>query len=144
MKKTTVFTGLLLALSVGGFAYADDDDCYVPMSKWQSREAVRNMARDQGWEVRRIKIDDGCYEIKGYDASGREIEAKIDPATLQVVDFEYEDDDDDDDHKKKKKRRHKDKEYRNNGNNNAAPAAPASPPDNGLFAPGGQPKVIVK
>jgi hypothetical protein len=112
------------------------------MSKWQSRDAVRNMARDQGWDVRRIKIDDGCYKIKGYDASGREIEAKIDPATLQVVDFEYEDDDDDDDHKKK--RRHKENEYRNNGTNNAAPAAPVSPPDNGLFAPDSQPKVIVK
>ena len=142
MKKT-VFTGLLLTLSMGGYAYADDDDCYVPMSKWQSREAVRSMARDQGWEVRRLKIDDGCYQIKGYDASGREIEAKIDPATLQVVDFEYEGDDDDDDHKKKKKRRDKDNEYRNNGNN-AAPMAPATPPDNGLFAPDNQPKVIVK
>ena len=44
--------------------------------------------------MRRIKIDDGCYEIDGSDADGRPIEVKIQPATLQVIEFEYEDDDD--------------------------------------------------
>jgi hypothetical protein len=47
----------------------------------------------QGWEVRRIKIDDGCYEIDGRDAQGRAIEVKLHPGTLQIVEFEFEDDD---------------------------------------------------
>jgi hypothetical protein len=42
--------------------------------------------------VRRIKIDDGCYEIDGSDAAGRRIEVTIHPATLQVIDLEHEDD----------------------------------------------------
>lgn len=44
--------------------------------------------------MRRIKIDDGCYEIDGRDAEGRRIEVTVHPATLQVIEFEYEDDDD--------------------------------------------------
>ncbi len=135
MKKSLILASVLATLSVGTLAYADDDDCYVPMSQWQSRDAVRGMAEAQGWKVRRIKIDDGCYEIKGYDASGREIEVKIDPATLAVIEMEYEDDDDDDDYRR-----------RNTGNNAApmTPAAPVTPPDNGLFAPGAKPKVIIQ
>ena len=68
-----------------------DEDCAVPMANWQPRAAVQDMATAQGWTVRRIKIDDGCYEIHGSDATGRAIEVKVDPATLEVIEIEYED-----------------------------------------------------
>jgi len=45
--------------------------------------------------VRRIKIDDGCYEIDGRDANGRRIEVTVHPGTLQVIKVDYEDEDDD-------------------------------------------------
>lgn len=69
-----------------------DDDCFVPMADWQPREAVARMAAENGWTVRRIKIDDGCYEIDGRDAQGRRVEVTVHPATLQVIELEYEDD----------------------------------------------------
>lgn len=134
MKKTILASAVIalsaITLAVPAFA---DDDCTVPMSQWQSRDAVRDWAERQGWNVRRIKIDDGCYEIRGRDQSGREIEVKVDPASFAIVKFEYEDDDDDDD-------------YRRNRANTppAGPVAPVNPPDNGLFAPGSKPEVIVK
>ena len=68
-----------------------DGECRVLMADWQPREAVQAMANGQGWTARRIKTDDGCYEIEGQDAQGREIEVKLDPATLDVVEMEYED-----------------------------------------------------
>ena len=71
-----------------------DDDCFVPMADWQPRDAVARLAEENGWTVRRIKIDDGCYEIDGSDAEGRRIEVTVHPATLQVIEFEYEEDDD--------------------------------------------------
>jgi hypothetical protein len=61
------------------------------MAQWQPREAVKRMAEARDWTVSRIKIDDGCYEIKGRDAEGRKIEVKINPATLAIVEVEYED-----------------------------------------------------
>jgi len=126
MKKYLMATTLLIGLGAAGAALADDDDCRVPMADWQPREAVQQMAEAQGWTVRRIKTDDGCYEIKGRDATGREIEVKVDPATLAIVEFEYEDDDDDDDY---------------DGRDNAAPAGSVEPPSNGLFTTGTAPVV---
>jgi hypothetical protein len=62
------------------------------MALWQPRAAVVRLAAEKGWELRRIKIDDGCYEVIGRDADGRSIEVTLDPATLAVVDMEFEDD----------------------------------------------------
>ncbi|GGH63261.1 PepSY domain-containing protein [Frigidibacter albus] len=90
MKKTLTVLGFL-AVFPAGLANADDD-CFVPMADWQPRDAVARLAEENGWSVRRIKIDDGCYEIDGTDAAGRRIEVTVDPATLQVLEFEYEDD----------------------------------------------------
>lgn len=128
MKKYLMATTFLIGLGAASVALADDDDCRVPMADWQPRAAVQTMAGAQGWTVRRIKTDDGCYEIEGRDAMGREIEVKVDPATLAIVEFEYEDDDDDDDD-----------DYR--GRNNAAPAGSVEPPANRLFTPGTAPVV---
>ncbi len=66
------------------------------MAEWQPREAVSNLAKDKGWTVRRIKIDDGCYEIDARE-QGRRIEVTVHPATLQVISIETEEDEDDDD-----------------------------------------------
>lgn len=96
MRKTLTILAFLTVLQAG--AALADDDCFVPMADWQPREAVAEFALAQGWEVRRIKIDDGCYEIDGRDATGRAIEVKLHPGTLQIVEFEFEDDDHGDEH----------------------------------------------
>ena len=93
MRKTLTILAFLAALPAG--AALADDDCFVPMADWQPREAAAEFATSQGWEGRRIKIDDGCYEIDGRDAQGRAIEVKLHPGTLQIIEFEFEDDDDD-------------------------------------------------
>ncbi|HRO15478.1 MAG TPA: PepSY domain-containing protein [Paracoccus sp. (in: a-proteobacteria)] len=92
MRKLVAILAVLAAVPAGA-AFADDDDCFVPMADWQPREAVQKMAEDQGWTVRRIKTDDGCYEVKGTDAAGRPIEATVHPATLAVIEVEYDDHD---------------------------------------------------
>ena|SRR5690606_20424447 len=100
MKKTLRILGLLAVFPAG--AALADDDCHVPMADWQPREAVQRLAEDNGWNVRRIKVDDGCYEIDGSDANGRRMEATIHPGTLQVIEVDYDDDDDDDDDDRRK------------------------------------------
>lgn len=76
------------------------DDCAVPMTDWQPRSAVAAVAESQGWTIRRIRIDDGCYEVIGTDAQGRAIEAKLNPGTLNILELEFEDEGQgpDDDH----------------------------------------------
>lgn len=123
--KTTLTAFALAALLPAGAVLADDDDCMAPRDTWQPREAVMQLASENGWTVQDFEIDDGCYEIEGRDRDGREIEVKLDPATLQVVEMDYEDDDD------------------RGGAHDSAPASNAQPPQNGLFGNGAPPQVQV-
>jgi len=91
-----ISTRSMLALALIATPVLAGDDCAVPMTDWQPREAVRKFAAEQGWDLRRIRIDDGCYEVIGRDAEGRAIEVKLNPATLAVVEMEFEDGDDED------------------------------------------------
>lgn len=88
---------LLLVAAPGG-AFAGDHRCRVPMADWQPRAAVQTLAEAQGLTVRRIKIDDGCYELDARDPQGRAVEMKLDPATLEVLHDKIEEDDDQHEH----------------------------------------------
>lgn len=81
--KILVSTATVLALSVSGLAYADDD-CTSPMSEWQPRESVTAYVTDLGISPERLRVDDGCYEVRGLDADGNRVELEIEPATLVV------------------------------------------------------------
>ena len=76
---------LVLSLGVAALPGRASDDCDAPLDRWQTRDAVRQMAAAQGWQIQRLKIDDGCYEIRGTDAQGRSFKAKLDPETLKVL-----------------------------------------------------------
>jgi hypothetical protein len=93
MRKILTILGFLAVLPAG--AALADDDCFVPMADWQPRDAVARLAEESGWTVRRIKIDDGCYEIDGTDATGKRIEVTVHPSTLEIVEMEYEEGEDD-------------------------------------------------
>lgn len=74
----------LLVVVVGQPAWAGKK-CDAPPATWQPRSAVTALAERNGWHIERLKVDDGCYEIKGRDAQGRRFKAKIDPVSLQVM-----------------------------------------------------------
>ncbi|HDR27501.1 MAG TPA: PepSY domain-containing protein [Rhodovulum sp.] len=78
---------------------------------------------DIRWTVRKFEIDDGRYEIKGRDSDGRQIEVKLDPATLQVVEMALEGDD------------------RRGGARTPAPAGSIATPQNGLSGNGVTPQM---
>jgi hypothetical protein len=81
---------LATALLGAGAAVAGER-CNVPMADWQPREALQQKLAAEGWQVKRIKSDDGCYEVKAVDPQGRRIEAKFDPKSFVVVKHEIED-----------------------------------------------------
>lgn len=86
--KTPVRLSALALLMITTVAVKAEEQCEAPTGQWQSREAVRHFAEERGWIVRRIKIDDGCYEIHALDQSGKRFEARIDPVTLTVLEIE--------------------------------------------------------
>ena len=82
---------LVLSLGLAALPVWADDDCDAPLNRWQSRDAVRQMAEARGWQIQRLKIDDGCYELRGTDAQGRRFDAKIDPETLKILKMKLKD-----------------------------------------------------
>ena len=84
MKSGFIAHATLLSLLLSGYALADDD-CSDPVSDWQPRETLRQQVeRQYGWSVQRIKVDDGCYELKATDRKGNAIEASYAPASLRL------------------------------------------------------------
>ena len=95
--KPTVLASVAFAVSilVSGTALADKD-CVDPVANWQSRDVLRERLEQRGWKVQRIKVDDGCYEVKGIDDRGNKFKAKYAPATLRVRKLEIDFSDDGD------------------------------------------------
>lgn len=90
MHYSTRVRALAIAmLVVTGPAARAADDCDAAPETWQPRSAVQALAARNGWRVDRLKIDDGCYELKGHDATGRRFKARLDPASLQVLSLRH-------------------------------------------------------
>lgn len=87
MKPLVLILTLSGGLLAAGGALADDD-CTSPMSDWQPREAAVARVGELGVSVDRLRIDDGCYELRGRDAEGNRVEMQLDPATLEVRELE--------------------------------------------------------
>nr|WP_315218580.1 PepSY domain-containing protein [uncultured Duganella sp.] len=81
---------VLSALACSG-AVSADVNCSDPIADWKPREQLQREAEQRGWTVQRIKIDDGCYELRAVDRNGNKIKAKYSPASLRMrslaVDF---------------------------------------------------------
>ncbi len=74
---------VLAALGASGVAFAEVS-CSDPVADWKPREQLQHEAEQRGWTVQRIKIDDGCYELRGTDRNGNKIKAKYAPASLRI------------------------------------------------------------
>lgn len=90
MKTALLAASVAAATLAAGTAFASER-CNVPMSDWQPREALQQKLEAEGWKVRRIKTDDGCYEASAIDPEGRRVEAHFDPKTFALVKKEDED-----------------------------------------------------
>ena len=54
-------------------------------AKWQSKEKLTKLMQAEGWKVRRIKVDGGCYEVYGTTPDGNRVEAYYHPVTLEKL-----------------------------------------------------------
>lgn len=87
----TLLASLLISTAVISAPAMAGDKCDVPKDEWQSEQAFRDAVAAKGWEIKKFKIDDGCYEIYGYDEQQRRVEAYFNPKTFEIVKIEVED-----------------------------------------------------
>lgn len=77
----------LLTVSAGSSAFASKDLCNAgPESGWKPKEDVRTMLTAEGYEVRKIKIEDGCYEAYA-KKDDKKLEVYVHPVTLKIVEI---------------------------------------------------------
>ena len=56
-----------------------------PQSGWRSQDQLVQTLTREGWQVRRTKIDGGCYEVYGTTPEGDRVEAYFHPVTFQKL-----------------------------------------------------------
>lgn len=57
--------------------------CNVAKNSWMSEPDFKKALERQGYLVKTIRIDNGCYEVYGLDPRGRRIQKNFDPATAK-------------------------------------------------------------
>jgi hypothetical protein len=87
MKPLLLLAVVTVVSTVGSLAHATGlATCDSgPQTGWQPQETLQKRLSDQGWQVRRIKIDGGCYEVYAIDNKGQRVEAYFHPVTLASV-----------------------------------------------------------
>lgn len=83
MKR--IFLGTLLLAAIGASPALAESTCNVPQAEWQSKEKLQQQLEQQGWSIKNIKVDGGCYEVYATDKDGKRQESYFDPKTLTPV-----------------------------------------------------------
>jgi uncharacterized membrane protein YkoI len=80
MRVIPVFLAISLAFAIPAAA--------APISI----EDVRALAFEKGIvKIEEVELDDGIWEVEGYDASGHEIEMKVEAASGNIIKLERDD-----------------------------------------------------
>ena len=83
MKRLFLSAAHLATFRIG--TAAAEDMCNVPQAEWQPKEVLQQKLEAEGWTIKKVKIDEGCYEVYGTDATGARMESYFDPKTFVVV-----------------------------------------------------------
>jgi hypothetical protein len=59
--------------------------CDAPQSQWKPRDQLEQALGKQGWQVRKSKVDGGCYEVYGTTPEGERVEAYFHPVTFEKL-----------------------------------------------------------
>lgn len=63
----------------------------APRDQWMSEQALKEKATGMGYQVRRVKAEDGCYEVYAIDANGMKAEVLFNPVTGDKVGADMDD-----------------------------------------------------
>jgi hypothetical protein len=72
------------AVSVSAFAHEERCEA-IPKTEWKPQAELEKKLVDSGWKVKRVKIENGCYEVYGTDDKGAKAEVFFHPKTLERV-----------------------------------------------------------
>ena len=59
--------------------------CDAPQKQWKSLAALEAQLKREGWQLRKSKVDGGCYEVYGTDPKGNRVEAYFHPVSFKKL-----------------------------------------------------------
>ena len=77
---------LAVALATAGPALAESQCSKSPKDKWQTKTTLEKKLADEGFKVRQIKTEGGCYEVYATDKSGKRANMAFNAETLVKTD----------------------------------------------------------
>jgi hypothetical protein len=83
--KQLLACATLSLMSTLALAHGDGIECKVPANEWQTKDVLAEKLQKEGWTIRKLKVDNGCYEVYGFDAKGKKRESYFNPKTLDMV-----------------------------------------------------------
>jgi hypothetical protein len=84
MKLFSALT--VLAVAVAGPAFAEGKCASGPKSKWQPKSALQSQLEADGYKVRQIKVESGCYEVYAINKDGKRANMAYNAETLEKLD----------------------------------------------------------
>jgi len=77
----------VISVAAAGPAFAGKGKCSsAPKSQWQPRSALETQLQSDGYKVRRIKVEGGCYEVYATDKDGKRANMAYNAETLEKLD----------------------------------------------------------
>ena len=86
-QKLSLLASLLIA-SLGFSVSASATglmECDSDKSQWQTMQALQTKLEGEGWQIKKIKVDAGCYEAYATTPEGDKVEAYFDPVTFEKL-----------------------------------------------------------
>ncbi len=71
-------------------AYAAADCPVYPKEQWASEDTLKQTLAEEGYTIKKFKVDGNCYEIYGKNKEGKKVEFYFDTKTLAIVKAEVE------------------------------------------------------
>jgi hypothetical protein len=87
MKTVSLLCAALLALGAAASAHAHGEfKCDVPKAEWRKQMELQQKLLAEGWKkVRQVKVDNGCFEVYGFNEKNERAEVYFDPKTFEKV-----------------------------------------------------------
>ncbi|HOY71332.1 MAG TPA: PepSY domain-containing protein [Methylotenera sp.] len=61
-----------------------------PKEEWAAENTLKQALTEEGYTIKKFKVDGNCYEIYGRNKQGKKVEIYFDTKTLEIVKAEVE------------------------------------------------------
>ena len=85
LRLLPIAAALSIALVASPAAATGKMSCDAPQKQWKSMAKLQADLTKQGWQVRKAKVDGGCYEVYGTDPQGNRVEAYFHPVSFKKL-----------------------------------------------------------